>query len=535
MRKRSSKRWFLMALLMLVSSVSAQGAVAAFSATDLLSGGLAASEELSLVSAASDAKEWEVNQADSSMSMKSLTISIAESQIYFNVVADEGWHLLAATFAYRDYENGVTAEQADEAAKTLGEAPATWAVTVAERTLSSNAPSGYLLVLGTTPKTALNDNLTGELYYALQFKNGNNPGETVWRRGKLSYRHCIKTPEFDSKTMLCAMPTADGHFTPTLKTTSTYGDRTIEMIAEEEIEDWETEWRRVLLERLAQVQDIIVNTEYYLKLFNQNMQTADKLLDGLAKLQGTVAGIEAIERNLPSYRQRIQDLRNYYNGLLGSQSSTEELEQLQKKNTELQQHNTDLQQSNAELSASNQELAEQNSRLEDENAALKQQVAELENALLEAEPPTDVVWQQRLVKLEAENAELAAKNAQLHEENAGLRIEIEKLRAENATLTVQASAPVTSAHLNEGSTAQPSSSGDESAVAESMLDNVTIPPVIEDQVMPDIAENHIADESTIAVPRLGGVSLRVWLMIALLALLIGVALLWVKRILTRKR
>lgn len=566
MKKRNKKLGlFAILAVMILSCMHETTSVLAFNQVKLLSGGINVAEELALT-AVEDLPVWDINRDEGVMD--ALDINGGDATLSFSSRVPEGWYLDSFSLAYRDYENGVTEKMADEAARTLGEDEAIWAVMVANNQYSQNLISGALIQIGFPSKTLMSDNLTNEFYYAIKLTSRTDATNHTWKRGKLSYRRCAKTSGFDDKTMQCQMPVVNGYHTPTLKKTYKYGNTYLEMIAESEIEDWGTEWRRELLNRYGQLAKLLDNTDEYLRKFVGNMQIADTLIDQLDKTKDSVEGIDEITSGLDGRKDQLRALREYYASLQGN-GGDDGLEQLRQQNLNLAAENTSLVDQNQELKTQNASLSVQIADLERENDVMVSQVADLEQeknelssqvenltAELEAlKKSTDANLMDKITTLESEKSELEAANRALESTNHTLvsdRETLEKdkmaLKAEKDILTGRVDDLLAQLATEKQLTSElRSRSNGKSECVTSIVDSVNSPNdtnssntvntgTIETMAVQDV--DSVKEESSegnqeMEVPRLGGSNLNVWLGVALLALALGTLLLWLKRVISR--
>ncbi len=447
--KKQNKRLSALAILsvLVLGGATKTAAALALNQPNLLNGGLDVASTLAF--SATETPIWDINKDEGAMD--ALDINGSDSSFSFVLMAPNGWRLETFELVYRNYEQGITERVADEAARTLGEQDSSaWAIRIAKKDYPEDFTAGRFAQVGFPSKTFLSDNLTNELYYALKLVDQSNPAEYTWKRGKLSYRRCAKTEGFDDATMQCQMAVVDGYHTPKLKKAYNYGNKYLDMIPEDQIEDWGTEWRRVLTERHNRLAELLDNSDLYVRNFISNMNNVETLLTQLDKTQNSVSGLEEIANDLGNRRTQLQSLRDYYASLRGDSAAGEELENLREQNQNLISQNNNLtserdnlisEKNNlasekANLIAEKTNLTNQVATLEQEKRDLSTQVEQLQKEIeeLKGAGSADSEWQEKVAILETEKNALVESNRTLENRNNALESENQTLKSAKQTL-----------------------------------------------------------------------------------------------------
>ncbi len=168
--------------------------------------------------------------------------------------------LKRVVLVHQDFENGVTDEEADEKAKTLGEVTHDdWAKTLADQDYEIESgmrnTNMNMLIDMDQSGTSLKENYRDVIYFAFEFqKNAARTetgwtGETIWVRGKIDYRSCIHNAQYEENSWAgrCYVDDDDS-----LKGAG-QSFYTLMNVANLESNDyilsWEEEWQQILAER----------------------------------------------------------------------------------------------------------------------------------------------------------------------------------------------------------------------------------------------------------------------------------------------
>ena len=215
---------------------------------------------------------------------------------------------------YYDYENGVTEEVADQRLATLGEDDYTdWAVRLAykEMNLAEHPHLTNLTGFDVEFEVEMLENRTDLIYYAVEYgvptltEDGETEWtETEWLRGKLDYRQCVHSVDFDLNLVGSAPTCMTKLVEPGKNAVWTIGVQD----KNEQVITWDEEWREIQYERLAAiVQELATwGTEW-------DEEEVRAMLARLGKLETTLAvanGVEdllVVERALTEWLQEWLD------------------------------------------------------------------------------------------------------------------------------------------------------------------------------------------------------------------------------------
>lgn len=216
--------------------------------------------------------------------------------------------------AYYDYENGVTEEVADQRLATLGEDDYTdWAVRLAykEMNLADHPYLTNLTGFDVEFEVEMLENRTDLIYYAVEYgvPTLTEDGETVWAetewlRGKLDYRQCVHSVDFDLNLVGSAPTCMTKLVEPGKNAVWAIGVQD----KNEQVITWDEEWREIQYERLAAiVQELATwGAEW-------DEEEVRAMLARLGKLETTLAvanGVEdllVVERALTEWLQEWLD------------------------------------------------------------------------------------------------------------------------------------------------------------------------------------------------------------------------------------
>ena len=215
---------------------------------------------------------------------------------------------------YYDYENGVTEEVADQRLATLGEDDYTdWAVRLAykEMNLADHPYLTNLTGFDVEFEVEMLENRTDLIYYAVEYgvptltEDGETEWtETEWLRGKLDYRQCVHSVDFDLNLVGSAPTCMTKLVEPGKNAVWTIGVQD----KNEQVITWDEEWREIQYKRLAAIVQELATwvTEW-------DEEEVRAMLARLGKLETTLAvanGVEdllVVERALTEWLQEWLD------------------------------------------------------------------------------------------------------------------------------------------------------------------------------------------------------------------------------------
>lgn len=342
----------------------------------------------------------------------------------------EDWRIQRIVLYYRDFENGVTEEMADQKFVSLGvEDASDWGIKVVDREMSSDraAPSIILRAdYGTFDK-----NMTDQIYYAVKLAklitddNGKkvwSETESQWARGKLDYRSCMHSAVYQKGQTTCPKRTNS-------VTGKSYYGAYVESTGAKSSEDeavitWEEEWRQTQTKRAEETYEKM-NTLAY------NLLHAEDLIEGATQtLTHIDQALEEVgdEDGLIEYRVRVT--RNLIEQLKGQYASLNvtaneaELKALQEEKVKLQAESADLQTRNSNLQTQNTDLQAKIVQLKAEFDSLGAEKTDL-SAQIET-----LVDEKRA--LSQQNGDLTTENQDLNGKLQSVQAEIARLEAELA-------------------------------------------------------------------------------------------------------
>lgn len=277
---------------------------------------------------------------------------------------------------YRNFEEGITEEMADEAAKTYGEVEdvSDWMIELSHSKYKNGADRGELLSVSFGLR-ALRENLTGEYYYAMKIADPDDLDHATWVRGKLSYRVCTKSPLFKENTTTCLLVQNGDTYEPVLKSLS--NQQVLPLPEGASIPDWDTEWRDVLKDRFEKFDTLLRGLNQYVRGFEYYAGQVDKSITNLEKVIDTATDVDDIKRNLPGSRTNLESLLEYYNGLKSDPNASAKITELEERIRTLEGQNANLTENITSLQTEKQELADQVNNLTSEKQELAAQVNDL--------------------------------------------------------------------------------------------------------------------------------------------------------------
>lgn len=334
------------------------------SINNLLSDDPISGSSVSLLSAGTSRDVIFLNPEDQNPFFHLLSIDYKNNQMGIQVYEQDDWVIKRIIVAYRDYESGVTEDEADQQLSKLGvEDGAIW------KTVWDYDANGVSdLYRYVTPKednkpVSLAENLTDIVYYAIEYghKTGAEWQDNWWTRGKINYRDCTHSSIFDPETMICTEGDKGSYKVR-------MADYTEVEMPTEEIIAWDEEWNAILHKRYEDTRDELIGLRKYLYNVVKILDDTDFALDNLSITLPKTEGMEDYDEIMPEVT-RLQELsralREYY-ASLGSSGDTAELE--------------NLKQERDELKLEKEALESVKGQLDQENAELRQQIALLESA-----------------------------------------------------------------------------------------------------------------------------------------------------------
>lgn len=395
-----------------------------------------------------------------------------------------------AVIAYRDFESGITEEEADKAAATLGLVEDSALITLVD----SEKPA-----LGNTVKPLkgkrIDDNLTDIIYFAVQFGHetaDKTLEDSYWVRGKLDYRNCIHATVFEPEDMICMRNTDTD--TGAIKYLPAMQDGSWVTVPENDaVKTWDVEWKEEVRRRLKVIDEQLrhIKTEVPdlgSMTFLMGKQI-DKLQESTAKMENMADENQEmlrLEKVLQEVRTMLgwmigeyqQEVMNDLQGALGSAQVDLNAAQQQIKvlkaqllqaeqdaaaaggeytelQNELKQGREKLEQAQSDLAQMVEHMQDLQAKLQetevklrlavDENDAVKGELGQIQHEL-EKVMAEKMGLMQEIADLAAKNADLARElqgmnqadktdNTGLEAENAALKLENEVLKTQNAQLT----------------------------------------------------------------------------------------------------
>lgn len=372
-----------------------------------------------------------------------------------------GWGVKRIMIVARDYEKGVTSDEANTVALRLGvDENVGWGTVLVDRFYDEMGTSRGVKMEGGT----LSKNLTNELYYAVQV--GRQPNDTGWEdeywiRGKINYRSCVHSKKFSNSSMYCARRVVDDKamYLPMRNT----GGVLVVQPGEEEIESWDVEWARIQAERLEKAKKAVTDLDYNLRQAVGIMDQNEAVLSGLSLTLPKEGGTEAQVTEVQRLQKVLEELRKYYVSLSSGVNqdeidklikekkdlesnlakAIEEKEGIKSNLTEVNKKNEELELNLAEMAKEKDEIRKEldNSAREKDDLSrelvelmqkyqgLQEQYQGLDEEYAKVEQQGKIL-QKNVEKLSELNTEITTENEKLNDENVKLKAEIEALKAE---------------------------------------------------------------------------------------------------------
>jgi len=298
----------------------------------------------------------------------------------------QGIRAQRAIIAMRDYENGITEEEADALLPSLGVGNKTWYKAIVDDIKPSATNYTY-------PKNiSLSDNLPDVLYIAVQYghETVNNDGKKIledefWVRTKVDYRKCIHSSVFDISNMTCAVKY--DYTAHTADLVALRGENDVLLPENEAVITWKEELKQALKARAAALNAQLAHMKTQLSSVGTTLYWADVAIGNMQKSTTELENSKDLDKPLADLRKLLQDVKDIYDWMIG----------------EKQQENMDALQ--AELNAVRAELEQM---LQDASGAAND-IEKLRQDLVEAVQK----WQDTQKLLEISEAENQAKQMEL--------------------------------------------------------------------------------------------------------------------------
>lgn len=347
-----------------VVPVVATNAGRTVSISNLLSNDPISGNSVSLLSADTSRDVIFLNPEDQNPFFHLLSIDYKNNQMGIQIYEQGDWVIKRIIVAYRDYESGVTEDEADQQLGKLGvEDDVIWKTVWDYDANGASDLYRYIIPKENNKPVSLNENLTDVVYYAIEYghKTGAEWQDNWWTRGKISYRDCTHSSIFDPETMICTEGDKGSYKVR-------MADYTEVEMPTEEIITWDEEWNMVLHKRYEEVRDRLMELRDYLYntagILDGSDQTLDSLEITLPKTEG-MEDYDEIMSEIARLQELSRTLREYYANL-GNLGDKIELESLK--------------QERDELKLEKEALEDARDQIEQENAELRRQIALLKNA-----------------------------------------------------------------------------------------------------------------------------------------------------------
>lgn len=339
--------------------------------------------------------------------------------------------------AYRDFENGVTEEEADMAARTLGESASTDLLTLVEAVQPAQGNT-----LKPLKGKKLTDNLTDIIYFAVQFGHENadkNLEDEYWVRGKLDYRNCIHSTVFEPENMLCTRDTSTGvvQFLP-----ATQNGDWVTVPSDDQVITWETEWKKEVERRLAVMDEWLQHIKTELPDTDSTLYLMGKELAQLQLSTSKLENMAEVDQKMLNLEQTLQEVRTMLGWMIG-ECQQEIMNELQNSLSTAQNNlvmmqkqvetlKTQLLQAKNEVELANDARQEAQAKLDQGYRALEEAQIELARVVAESQN-----LQKCIQELEAKLKLGAGENETMQAELGKAQQEIKRLMQEKANLTQQ--------------------------------------------------------------------------------------------------
>lgn len=364
------------------------------------------------------------------------------------------WYTRRVVMVYRNYEAGITEEEADEKLASLGvDDSSDWAIKMVDRENTGQQLVSWNLK---AENDGVTRNKTDMIYYALMVAHRveNSEGEVSWEdehwiRGKIDYRNCVHSKVYNLKTSLCRreVNTATGRMI--YRPVARPGYNQAAQPEDEVIMSWEEEWRKIQEERVAAVRD---NLEMLKKSFSQGkeiLQQAGESLENLDVTLGKTENVDDLKYEVKNLKKLLEEVKALMDATDTSKLEAE-LDELRGEIAKLQVENTAILGEKGELLEKITQQADQIKALKSEkevilkeNAELMTKSGELETIIeelrskketleaeLEAIKESEQQLEQNIVALENEKAALNQEILDLQIANEDLKKELEQAKAE---------------------------------------------------------------------------------------------------------
>lgn len=382
---------------------------------------------------------------------KFLSVDFAKNEI--GVERSRDWKVKQLTLVYRDYEKGVTEEEADAKLVTLGEGSLEgWKTLFSQESNKIGAAYQlYLIAMDGGRKVQLKQNLTDVMYYAVQYgRQTEVDGQKVWEdtwwtRGKINYRECAHSQVFDRSAMICTMGN-DGKLN-----IKNHDYTLVEKPENDEIMSWNEEWNGILRQKYEDLRIKLITLNDNLRNVMSILSDANYAIEGLEltlpKAEELADKDTLIEGNA-EMKRLSESIKAYYDSLRNAASSTElnnlraekmeltrqvenltaRLKQLELDKTELQREKDDVIQQKEELEREKAEWESKYQVLVEEKAGWEKLKTELEGEKEEWKK-VQAEFESEKRKLMQEMADYQGKSVELERKNAELEQRVAELLA----------------------------------------------------------------------------------------------------------
>lgn len=395
-------------------------------------------------------------------------INQRDNSLYFQDMMAGDWRPQWLTVVWMDYENGITEEMADTKLETLGTVDASdWAVIYSDGQITQTSLSGFVEKIG---DVELLDNKSDLLYYAVRWARvvEQDDGTVVleddyWTRGKIDYRKCVHSDNYDIATTRCRQVRADVNKTYNFEIQQNKSPFAVIAYPNgEEVITWEEEWKDILRERsksysdkMAVLVEFLSNPEEFLDNAEDVIGKMLRVLPGLSDMNDVLSETKRTQINVELARQLYGELNGddygelqevikrleSENVVLGKEKEelTSIVAGLEGEILNLSNVKTDLNNKLADTRTELSEAKETISQLEQLRNQLEEKIKVLESGTDE-DGTVELLGEinrlkDRILELESGNEELKTMITEgtrqreiLENENQQLKLEIEKLK-----------------------------------------------------------------------------------------------------------
>lgn len=256
-------------------------------------------------------------------------INQRDNSLYFQDMMAGDWRPQWLTVVWMDYENGITEEMADARLGTLGVVDASeWAVIYSDGRINQTSLSGFVEKVN---GVELLDNKSDLLYYAVRWAREveQDDGTVIleddyWTRGKIDYRKCVHSDNYDVVTTRCRQVRTDVDKTFDFEIQQNKSPFAVVAYPNgEKVITWDEEWRGILRERsklysdrMAVLVDFLSNPEEFLSNVENVVGKMLKVLPGLSDINDVLDETQRTQFNVELARQLYSELNGGDSGEL---------------------------------------------------------------------------------------------------------------------------------------------------------------------------------------------------------------------------